>query len=165
MYGTRGVPAGSCKIKHVHVCVHSIVTVRLYVRRRGLYIVFGAAVDKSLDSMLDAVLQTRPELILVRTSHPRASSTRTMLEIISQKREGYFDRATYQDDMAVEDGLQQAIGRCQENGVIVVCGSLYVAARARQWLAHCHPQLFSPCDWVHHSDNKWEAKETNGNST
>lgn len=116
-----------------------------------MHVVFGAAMDKSLESML-GVLHNKANLILVRAPHPRAASTSKLLELLSDKAKACIDISTYNEDMAVEEGLQLALRLGAERGVTIVCGSLYVAARARQWLAHEHPHLFDNEDWVHQSD-------------
>ena len=120
--------------------------------------VFGAASDKSLGAMLDAVVHTNAELILVRVSHARAASVRTLLGIVSEKKKSCIDLSMYNEgqDLSVEEGIQLAVRPATEPSVTIVCGSLHVAARARQWLAHEHSHLFATQDWVHEADNKWD---------
>lgn len=109
--------------------------------------------DKSLESMLDAVFRTNANLILVRASHLRAASTSTLLDVVLERKKTCVDVASYKDDTSVEDGLQLAMHSGTAGGITIVCGSLYVAAQARQWLAHEHPALFNTQDWVHQSDD------------
>lgn len=136
-----------------------VALIRLLPRRykqKLLQVIFRAAMDKSLGSMLKAICQTKANAILIRAAHPRASSTKNLLGIALEGAKTCTRLSIYKDGMSVEDGLELAI---EAETVVVVCGSLYlyVAAQTRRWLAYKHPHIFSKRDWVHEPDSAGET--------
>lgn len=152
----HGTPSSQLLTQRLLIPLFPLVTERY--PGADLHVVFGAATDKSVEAMLDTILRSGTGLILVRASHPRAASTCALWSIVRKQAEGITP--VNGDETSVEEGLQLAIRTGTKAGIVIVCGSLYVAARARQWLAHEHPQLFETQDWVYESDDKWGEQTT-----
>lgn len=127
-----------------------------------LVVIFGANRDKDVKSMVQ-LITNQPQLrmgVAVLSSHPKGSSVD---EIISF----YHAACTFHnpDDAS---GKWQAAGSMLEalqlasaslhsdrrGGVVLCCGSVFVAADMRATLADVEPELFDPADWVFENRNE-----------
>ncbi|CAM9115973.1 unnamed protein product [Discosporangium mesarthrocarpum] len=119
---------------------------------RQVHRVFGAAADKDLVPLIQAVCLGRGSLFLVHAHHPRAANTEELRKRLPAAGVEEGLRVCELKGLAVEKGLELAMQACDNNGVVVVCGSFFVASQAREWLAREYPSLFNICDWVYEAD-------------
>ena len=101
-------------------------SVKQYLPNRTIVAVIGALRDKDTDYMIHALSDVFHHVITITPNNPRAMDAKTFaLRWI----------ACGQQTTAAED-IDDAISRAEqligENGVILVCGSLFVAAEARE---------------------------------
>ena len=131
----------------------------------GLSCVFGAGAHKNVAPMMARVLEFEGlvQVVLVHSRHIQSAGLEGLRELAEAGRvEGTGDGAggggggggggdggvAVVVAGGVGAGMEAALARGQR---VVVCGSLYVAAEARAWLARDEPGLFGGADWC------WEA--------
>ncbi|MDH3730470.1 MAG: bifunctional folylpolyglutamate synthase/dihydrofolate synthase, partial [Acidimicrobiia bacterium] len=88
-------------------------------------LVFGAMVDKEVDSMLAALAPHVGSLFAVAADAPRAMPVDKLVELANGRGIG----ASGYDSVAA--GVQAAVDSAGANGAVLVTGSLYVAGEAR----------------------------------
>jgi dihydrofolate synthase/folylpolyglutamate synthase len=105
------------------------LTIDDYFPGKPALLVFGASEDKNIEEMFESLLPRVQQVITTQSIHPRAADANKLVELVH--RYGKPARAM----VPVEDALQEAIKRAeQQNSVVVVAGSLFLAAAARQIL-------------------------------
>ena len=93
-------------------------------------LVFGASEDKDIHGMFAELLPRVRQVVATKSVHPRAIEPEELVEMAHQF--GRPARAVPQ----VEDALQEALGLAEGEAVVLVTGSIFVAASARQnWKA------------------------------
>jgi folylpolyglutamate synthase/dihydropteroate synthase len=165
------------------------VSVYVYACRYGdvpLTVIFGAAADKNVSSMLQLLTahccdasaaasatdtttatasgvrtDTASSLLLVTAKHPRAASAAQLAAAAAAAAttDNTSDEQQQQQlvDISVHDALLSALSSAGKARVVLVCGSLVVAAEARAALYKHWPALFAATDWVHHAEEDTTA--------
>lgn len=100
-------------------------TVDQFFPDHPMILVFGISEDKALDGMYDVMLPRTDYLICTEATHPRAMNANKMMENAS--RFG-VDGEVVQD---VGDALETGLERAGEDDLVLVTGSIFVAASAR----------------------------------
>lgn len=100
-------------------------TVREYFPDRPLTLVFGISEDKQLAGMLDALLPEADSVITCQADHPRAMDAARLADAIRVR--GGSARAV----PSVAEALLEALQKAGQDGLVVVAGSIFVAATAR----------------------------------
>lgn len=94
-----------------------------------LVLVFGISEDKQLDGMLEEILPRTSILITTQADHPRAMDP----EDLAHRAGGYKCRIEVIPD--VGEALKRGLSLVEKEGLLVVTGSIFVAASARiAWL-------------------------------
>mmetsp|Transcript_22849 Transcript_22849/g.42653 ORF Transcript_22849/g.42653 Transcript_22849/m.42653 type:complete len:566 (-) Transcript_22849:276-1973(-) len=149
-----------------------------YPAKQGydLWVAFGSGKDKNLDAMLEAVMQSADGMIATVSKHFRALDAQAMVDHVQPRyrlkllhpSETAISAMAAAEGAALKSGnvaarltwaINQARKRSQQASVgkhvvIVVCGSLFVAAEAREFLFNAFPLQFSPNDWVRFKDEE-----------
>ena len=86
-------------------------------------LVFGASADKEIDKMLDALLPPAERVVVTRARNARAADLELIAELATERRPGVEVAAT------VREALTLAL---EGNGPVIVTGSLFVVAEARE---------------------------------
>ncbi len=111
-----------------------------YFQFRQLIYVVGLSSDKNIPGIVQELAQGNPIVIVTRSRHPRAASPGMLAEefaklgIVATEAEG------------VEAAIQRAQAMVQPGDLIVVTGSLFVAAEAREYVLHIAPELYASLD-------------------
>jgi len=93
-------------------------------------LVFGASEDKDIHGMFAELLPRVRQVVATKSVHPRAIEPDVLVEMVHQF--GRPARAIPQ----VEAALEEALGLAEGEAVVLVTGSIFVAASARQaWKA------------------------------
>ncbi len=101
-------------------------SVKQYLPDRTIVAVIGALRDKDTDYMVHALADVFHHVITITPNNPRALDAKTFaLRWIACGQQTTAANS-------VEDALHRAEQLIGENGVILVCGSLFVAAEARE---------------------------------
>ncbi len=104
-----------------------VAALRRHLQFERLVLVFGALQDKDVGGMLDALLPAASQVIVARSRYPRSHTAETLAALVTE-RGGPLVGAL--DDVA--DGLARALSLAGPNDLILVTGSLFVAAAARE---------------------------------
>jgi dihydrofolate synthase/folylpolyglutamate synthase len=96
-----------------------------YFPGRRLVLVFGASEDKDIAGMFDELLPLVSDLIVTRSFHPRAADPQLLVEAARHNRQVSIIPA-------VEDALVEGLRRLGENNLLLVTGSIFIAAAARE---------------------------------
>lgn len=100
-----------------------------YFPGKQVTLVFGASEDKDIEGMFSELLPRAEQVILVKSYHPRAADPEKLAELVRQ----------YQKPLRiipeVTDALEEAIKMGKNGSLVLVTGSIFVAAGARiAWL-------------------------------
>jgi len=96
----------------------------------AVILVFGASEDKDIHGMFAELLPRVRQVVATKSVHPRAIEPEVLVEMVHQF--GRPARAIPQ----VEAALEEALGLAEGEAVVMVTGSIFVAASARQaWKA------------------------------
>ncbi len=103
--------------------------------RRPVYVV-GLSVDKNITGIVDELAQDGATIVVTRSRHPRAVSQASLAQ--------EFRRAGVEVTQieSVEAAINHAIGVAQEQDFVIVAGSLFVAAEAREALLGIKPEVY-----------------------
>ena len=88
-------------------------------------LVFGASADKDISGMLSELLPRTSKVITTQSIHPRAIDAKELLELVH--RHGCSAQAID----PIEEALKVALKEAGNEAVIIITGSLFVAAAAR----------------------------------
>ncbi|MFQ5594482.1 MAG: bifunctional folylpolyglutamate synthase/dihydrofolate synthase [Anaerolineae bacterium] len=115
-------------------------TVDNLLGRRRITLVLGASTDKRINAMLEILLPATHKLVVTRADHPRAAQPAVLQEMARQ----YGRHADVSQTVA--EAVMSSVENAAEDDLILVAGSLFVAAEARMaWFQHVGRPL-PPCD-------------------
>lgn len=113
-------------------------TLQEYFPGSGIVLVFGASEDKDIFGMLSELMPDVDMLIATKSYHPRSISPEKIDNIASP-----FEKPTIVTD-DVSKGLEEALGFVGERQVILVTGSIFVAAGGREaWFKRNGRQVYA----------------------
>ncbi len=113
-------------------------TVAEFFPGHSIILVIGVSVDKNISGMLTALLPATQQIICTKSTHPRAMDPEELKQLALPS--GCPVRAI----ASVDEALQAALETAHENSVILVTGSIFVAATARiAWQERIAPTLNS----------------------
>lgn len=101
-----------------------------YLPGMDVVLVFGASEDKDIDGMFAELLPRVKQVVATQSIHPRAIEAEKLVEMAHQH--GCAAQAV----TPVEAALEKAVSLTNYEGAVVVCGSLFVAAAAREAWNH-----------------------------
>jgi len=91
-----------------------------------ILLVFGASEDKDIEGMFQELLQRVERVITTQSIHPRAIDADKLVEVVH--RCGRSAQAI----TPIEDAFKQALEEAGQDAVILITGSVFVAAAARE---------------------------------
>lgn len=89
-------------------------------------LIFGASEDKDIQGMLDNFSKITRQIILTKSTHPRAAKP----EIIQQILQNFSGKTIIIDD--IQQALKFALEQTQKEDIILASGSVFVAAAIRE---------------------------------
>lgn len=101
-------------------------TIDQYFPGSRLTLVFGASEDKDIAGMFSELLPRVEQLIVTKSFHPRAADPDELVERAGP----YGVKARIVPD--IEDALDVAVREVPSNGMVLVAGSIFIAAGARE---------------------------------
>ncbi|MBN1399955.1 MAG: bifunctional folylpolyglutamate synthase/dihydrofolate synthase [Anaerolineae bacterium] len=126
---------------HNRDSIHKLlVAVDSYLRFRRLVVVFGAGRTHDPAAQLSLLLGKATHLIVTQAHHPRAMPTEELCA--AAKALGHATEACH----TVEEAIAQALASAQDDDLVLITGSLFVVAEARQAWAAIHGQSTYPSD-------------------
>ena len=102
-----------------------------------VYVVFGGLMGHSLEGMLEEIQAIQPEIIAVKSRHPRAAPS----AIIAEAARAQGLPVVFESDDVVE-GLGVARGLADESSLILGTGSLFVTAEITETVTGMEPELY-----------------------
>lgn len=97
-----------------------------YMADKPVYLVFGASEDKDIHGMFTELLPRVKQVIATKSEHPRAIEPDVLVEMAHQ-----FGTSA-QAVVPIEDAVRRAVELADGEGVVLVTGSIFVAAAARE---------------------------------
>jgi dihydrofolate synthase/folylpolyglutamate synthase len=97
-----------------------------YYPGQPVILVFGASEDKDVDGMFAELMPRVRQVVATRSFHPRAMEPRILVDLAHR-----YGRAAQAVD-TIEEAIDLAIQLAEGEAMILVAGSLFVAAAARQ---------------------------------
>jgi len=113
---------------NIDSCEKLAQTVRDYLPGRDVILIFGASEDKEVKGMLQALAPIAGRAFITKSIHPRSFDPFALTEIA---------RDSFQQVEAavpLEGAVKKAIDLSDKDGVVLITGSIFVAAGARQYL-------------------------------
>lgn len=105
--------------------------------KRPVHFLFGTSVDKDAKTMLRLIEQLADRILLTQfKENPRFLPAATLLEAFESEENGLT--TAVKDLRVVDDPLRAceiAMAELPANGILVVCGSFFLAAETRGWFA------------------------------
>jgi dihydrofolate synthase/folylpolyglutamate synthase len=99
-----------------------------YLNGKPIILLFGSSEDKDVRGMFNHLLPRVRSLVATRSTHPRAMEPELLVELANQ-----FGKHAV-ETQSVEEGLAEAIRLAGRDSVIMVTGSIFVAAAVRDLL-------------------------------
>jgi dihydrofolate synthase/folylpolyglutamate synthase len=104
------------------------VTIKDYLKNKKVTLIFGASEDKDIRGMFEVLFPVVDDIIVTKSIHPRAFQPENLAGIASQlQREAKITQS-------LEEALELISG-IQSNDVILITGSIFVAAAAKEIIA------------------------------
>ncbi len=101
-------------------------TLQTYFPGRRVVLVFGASEDKDIAGMFEELIPIADELIATQSIHPRALEAGKLVEMAQPY--GKVARAV----VPLEEAMRTAVEDAAPDGLVLVTGSLFVVAAARE---------------------------------
>jgi len=101
-------------------------TIKDYIPNKKINFLFAASEDKAIKKMLEIIKPYVGQLIITRTSHPRAANICDILE--AAKELGYKDIKYGEFDVMISDTLNST----NQSEVIVAAGSIFLAGAIKE---------------------------------
>jgi len=133
-----------------------------------LWVVFGAGADKNVRDMLRMVFDHNgaDRVVFAKSSHFKALAEKDLEGMLSEQERSKLMTLTDafscsstsgSDSSSVESVLHSVLNAVLKEAKstdveVVVCGSLFIAAEARECVFRAEPNQFSSSDWVHKRD-------------
>ncbi len=100
-------------------------TLQEYFPGWPVVLVYGASEDKDIQGMLSELMEGVDEVIFTRSYHPRAIEPAALIEMVAS-----YGKPAWVVN-AVEDALEEALKIAEDQKLILVTGSIFIAAGAR----------------------------------
>jgi dihydrofolate synthase/folylpolyglutamate synthase len=97
-----------------------------YFPGKRIILIFGASEDKDIAGMFAELLTQASQVIVTRSFHPRAAEP----EQLAQEAARHNQQVTIVP--AIEDALVEGLRRLDEHSLLLVTGSIFIAAGARE---------------------------------
>lgn len=101
-----------------------------YLNGKPVILLFGSSEDKDVRGMFSHLLPRMRALIATKSEHPRAMEPDILVELANQ-----FGKHAIKTS-SIEEGLAEAIRQAGKEAVILVAGSIFVAAAVREILTN-----------------------------
>lgn len=113
---------------HNQQCAEAIAdALQEYFPGKKCAFLIGVMADKDFKGIFDAVLPLAEKIAAVTPDSPRALKAQRLCEKL-QEEYGYSDATPYE---RLEDALESLVSTADPNGVICICGSLYMVGDVR----------------------------------
>ena len=104
--------------------------------RRAMHLVFGTSVDKDAEAMIGELAHSAASMFTAASRHPRATDTDTLSDA------AWASGIPVRPATSVADAIERARSEAgKDGGVVLITGSLFVVAEAREAILGVTPEL------------------------
>ena len=107
-----------------------------YFNYRRVVLVAGASLDKNLEGIVKELAVMSPSVIVTRSRHPRAAPTEVLAAAFAE-----HDLEVTRVE-GVDRALTEVLQRAQDDDLVLITGSLFVAAESREAALGIEPELY-----------------------
>ena len=122
-----------------HSVATLLATLNAYVPHRNLIVVAGFSRDKQVDAMVELLAQRAHRVIATRSRHPRSMRP-------AQIAEQFLGQSVPADRIRVtahtNDAIAEAVATADADDLVLVTGSLFVVAEAREAVLGIEPETY-----------------------
>jgi len=108
-----------------------------YLSYRRLILIAGFSKERSVKEMIDRLVQVDPVVITTASRHPRSLAP----DAVAEHFESHGFSAAVTD--CPKDAVSYALGEANKDDLILITGSLFVAAEAREAVLGIEPELYT----------------------
>ena len=101
-----------------------------------LVVIFGASRDKDLEEMIKDISLLQPTVVVVRSRHPRAADPGILLKHFQDY------QICVSINKSIAHAIEYAVEAAGHRGLVLVTGSLFVAAEVRETVLDIDPELY-----------------------
>jgi len=101
-----------------------------------LVVIFGTSRDKDLEEMIKEISLVRPTVVVVKSRHPRAADP----DILFKNFQNY--QISVSTNKSIADAIEYGLDAAGDRGLVLVTGSLFVAAEVREIVLDIDPELY-----------------------
>ncbi len=111
--------------------------------RRAVHLVFGTSVDKDAEAIISELAPSAASMFTTASRHPRAADANTLSDA------AWASGIPVRPTVSLAEALDRARNEArQDGGIVLVTGSLFVVAEAREAILGIAPELIPPPgDW------------------
>ena len=117
-----------------------------YFSYRRVILVAGASLDKNLEGIVKELAVISPSVIVTRSRHPRAAPTEVLAAAFAER-----DLEVSLVE-GVDRALTEALQRAGDGDLVLITGSLFVAAESREAALGIEPELYPDLHEGHTGD-------------
>ena len=114
-----------------------VQAIREYFRFRRLILIFGALGGHSARGMIAELAELAPEVLAVRSRHPRSSPSSTIADLAAEQ-----ELPVVFESENVGQATRRAVGMASEGDLVLGTGSLSVAAEVIEEIRGIAPELY-----------------------
>ena len=122
-----------------HSVATLLATLDTYVPHRNLIVVAGFSRDKQVDAMVELLAQRAHRVIATRSRHPRSMRPP---EIAEQFLDQQVPAERVEVTAHTDDAIVKAIASSEADDLVLVTGSLFVVAEAREAVLGIEPETY-----------------------
>lgn len=122
-----------------HSVATLLATLRTYVPHRNLVLVAGFSRDKRVDAMVELLAERADRVIATRSRHPRSMRPAEIAEQFLAQRVP-ADRVGI--TAHTDDAIAEAVATADADDLVLVTGSLFVVAEAREAVLGIEPETY-----------------------
>ncbi len=104
-----------------------VENIKKYFTWKNCYVIFGTSSDKDIPGMLRELKTLGAQIVITSSSHPRAASLASLTKKFRQSDGTALEAAT------IDKALRQTLERAGKTDLVLVTGSLFVAAEAIEY--------------------------------
>ena len=122
-----------------HSVATLLATLTASLPHERLTVIAGFSRDKRVSAMVELLSRRAHRVIATRSRHPRSLRSS---EIVDEFAKSGFPSDQLSETDIVSDGIGEAVSTAQEGELILVTGSLFVAAEARESVLAIEPETY-----------------------
>lgn len=133
---------------HTHQSAERVYEALEFYPHKRMILLFGASADKDISGMLSILGQQADEIIVTRSTHPRAALPSNLAKLAREANPAVSIHIA--ED--ISEALVMALALANKEDLILVTGSIFIVAGAREAWQSLHPDAFPAHDWAHFSE-------------